>query len=120
MLKDRLLQFIESQHISIRKFEKLCGFGNGYVSSLRKGLGEDKLNQVLSTFPQLNKDWLLYGDGEMIKDSQVLNLISQNDNEIIILKEQIKLLQDIINQKEKLIQQKDIFIEQLLKSINNG
>lgn len=34
---------------------------------MRKGFGSDKLNNVLTAFPELNRDWLLYGEGEMLK-----------------------------------------------------
>ena len=37
---------------------------------MRKGLGLDKLENVLNAFPEINRDWLLYGDGEMLKSSQ--------------------------------------------------
>lgn len=40
---------------------------NGYVSSIRKGLGVTKLENVLNAFPDLSRDWLLYGEGEMLK-----------------------------------------------------
>lgn len=34
---------------------------------MRKGIGVEKLENVLSAFPDLNRDWLLYGEGEMLK-----------------------------------------------------
>lgn len=37
---------------------------------MRKGLGLDKLENVLNAFPEINRDWLLYGDGEMLKSSR--------------------------------------------------
>lgn len=68
-IKDRIYLFVEAKGISIKKFEELCSLSNGYVSSMRKGLGSEKLNNVLTSFPDLNRDWLLYGEGEMLKHS---------------------------------------------------
>ena len=34
---------------------------------MRKGFGGTKLNNVLTIFPELNREWLLYGEGSMIK-----------------------------------------------------
>lgn len=34
---------------------------------MRKGFGSEKLENVLKAFPDLNRDWLLYGEGEMLK-----------------------------------------------------
>lgn len=65
-IKERTLEFIKYKKISVKEFEIRCGMSNGYVSSMRKGYGADKLGNVLSAFPELNREWLLYGEGEMI------------------------------------------------------
>jgi len=65
-IKERTIEFIKYKKISVKEFEIRCGMSNGYVSSMRKGFGADKLGNVLSAFPELNRDWLLYGEGEMI------------------------------------------------------
>lgn len=66
-VKDRIKKFIDSQNLTIKAFEEMCGLSNGYISSMRKGLGGAKLNNVLTKFPNLNRDWLLFGEGEMLK-----------------------------------------------------
>lgn len=68
-VKKRIYAFIESKGIPVKRFEELCGLSNGYISSMRKGFGKDKLNNVLSVFPELNRDWLIYGEGEMLKST---------------------------------------------------
>jgi len=65
-IKERTLEFIKYKGISVKEFEMRCGMSNGYVSSMRKGFGTDKLSNVLSAFPELNREWLLYGEGEML------------------------------------------------------
>lgn len=65
-VKERLIEFIKSQQLSQGKFEKLLGFSNGYVNSISKGIGGDKLQRIIGEFPLLNPDWLLYGRGEML------------------------------------------------------
>lgn len=64
-IKDRILDFCRVKGIPIRQFEIQCKMSNGYISSMRKGLGEDKLNNVLNEYPDLSRTWLLYGDGDM-------------------------------------------------------
>lgn len=66
--KIRLMQFIKHLGMTTRTFEIKCGMSNGYIRSMRKGLGEDKLNNVLNTFPQLNRNWLLFGEGDMLNN----------------------------------------------------
>lgn len=66
-IKDRTIEFVKSKGITMKTFEQMCGLSTGYVTSMRKGYGSDKLHNVLTAFPELNRDWLLYGEGEMIK-----------------------------------------------------
>lgn len=66
-VKQRTLEFIKFKGLSTKKFEEMCGLSYGYVAAMRKGYGQEKLNNVLKAFPELNRDWLLYGEGEMLK-----------------------------------------------------
>ena len=70
-VKERLLEFIGTTGLSIKSFEERCKLSNGYISSMRKGLGDNKLNNVLKEFPELNREWLLYGEGSMLKSESV-------------------------------------------------
>ena len=67
--KDRIIEYCKAKGLSIRQFEIQSNMSNGYVSSMRKGLGLEKLENVLNAFPDLSRDWLLYGEGEMYKQS---------------------------------------------------
>ena len=66
-IKERIIEYCEKSNISVRQFEIKSKMSNGYVSSIRKGLGVTKLENVLNAFPDLSRDWLLYGEGEMLK-----------------------------------------------------
>lgn len=79
-IKERTFIFIKHKGITVKKFEELCGLSNGYVSSMRKGYGDDKLNNVLKVFPELNRDWLIYGEGEMLSGAIIQN--NQNGDNI--------------------------------------
>ena len=70
-IKERIIQFCKEKDISIRQFEIICKLSNGYVSNMRKSFGREKLENVLNSFPDLNRDWLLYGEGLMFKDNRV-------------------------------------------------
>lgn len=67
-IKDRIMEYCRANGISIRQFEIKSNLSNGYVSSMRKGLGFEKLENVLNAFPDLSRDWLLYGEGKMEKN----------------------------------------------------
>jgi transcriptional regulator with XRE-family HTH domain len=65
--KERTIRFITSKGLSVKKFEEICGLSNGYINSMKSGFGNNKLSQVLTAFPELNRDWLVYGEGDMLK-----------------------------------------------------
>ena len=71
-VKERILAFINYKGMKMKAFELRCNLSSGYITSMRKGFGSEKLNNVLSAFPELNREWLLYGEGDMLKSS-VLN-----------------------------------------------
>lgn len=66
-VKERIYSFIRHMGIPVAFFEQKCGLSNGYVSSMRKGFGMEKLERVLKEFPQLNRNWLLFGEGNMLQ-----------------------------------------------------
>lgn len=70
-IKDRTIEFIRYKGINMKTFETMCDLSSGYVTSMRKGYGPEKLNNVLTAFPDLNRDWLLYGEGEMLNADAV-------------------------------------------------
>lgn len=66
-VKERLIRFIKYKNIGQTKFEKIVGLSNGYINSLRHSPSTEKFNMICNSFPDLNGDWLLTGEGEMIK-----------------------------------------------------
>lgn len=80
-IKDRIIKFIRYRGLRVKQFENICGLSNGYINSMRKGFGREKLENVLSMFPELNRDWIVYGEGEMLKpNTQRHTIISGTGN----------------------------------------
>ena len=65
-ISERIRHFTENQGITIKSFENAARLSNGYVNGIRKGIGSEKLADILRAFPELNRDWLLFGEGEML------------------------------------------------------
>ena len=68
-VKERLTKYIEFKQISIREFERRAELSNGYIKSLRKSPTIDKMQSIIHAFPDLNQQWLLTGEGTMLKET---------------------------------------------------
>lgn len=115
-IKDRIVEFVKYKGMTMKSFEISCGLSNGYINSMRKGFGRDKLNNVLSVFPELNREWLLYGEGEML----ISGVVQNNKNGSNIHGHTVNCQAD--NSTEKLIdmlKKKDEQIDRLLTLLEN-
>lgn len=70
-VKDRLRTYIESKKMTVRDFERSAGLSNGYVGSIRKSIGPDSLDKIIEQHPEINRDWLLFGEGDMLVKSEL-------------------------------------------------
>ena len=70
--KERLMQIIAALNVSVTDFETRCGLIDGYVDSIKNRINAKGLTQILMTYPNINKDWLLLGRGEMFRDVQII------------------------------------------------
>ncbi len=77
-VKQRIKEFCAYKHLTITGFENACNLTNGYVAAIRKSVGNEKLASILQAFPELSREWLLYGEGEMVKPQQ--GVVQQNVN----------------------------------------
>ncbi len=69
-VKDRIKEFCKSENLSISAFEDTIRVSNGYVNSISKSIGIDKLNTILEIYPNMNLEWLLTGKGKMLKGQE--------------------------------------------------
>ena len=69
-IKGRLLKFIESRSMSVRRFEMECGFPNAFVSNIKRTITPARLEALSNRFPELNIVWLMTGSGEMLTDQE--------------------------------------------------
>lgn len=82
-VKDRIEMFIERKGIKRSAFEKSCGLSNGYIRNLKENPSVSKIEDILRVYPELNRVWLLSGEGEMLKPNSSNNDKSRNLNETI-------------------------------------
>lgn len=86
MIRERLLEFLESENITKSYFEKTIKAGNGYINNV-KTIGSDKLEDILKHYPSLNIEWLITGHGDMYKKEYNAgrdNNIVEGDNKGVV------------------------------------
>ena len=97
-IKERTKEFVKFKGITMSKFEQMCGLSIGYVNAMRVGFGREYLNNVLNQFPELSREWLLYGEGEMLKtqkNSEIAqNVVQNNQNGDNIQGQQVTIQKD--------------------------
>lgn len=69
-VKERLIAFLKAKHITNSALTRMLGVSPAYIGAMRKSLPEEKVKKLSELFPDLNRDWLLYGEGEMLIDAQ--------------------------------------------------
>lgn len=67
-VKTRLLEYLRHKRISQIEFTKSIDVSSTYIGAMRKGIPATKLKKISTLYPDLNRDWLLYGEGEMLRD----------------------------------------------------
>ena len=100
---DRIKQFADFKQISIRKFCELAGVASGGFIKV-KSVGSESLLKIFTAFPDINLEWLITGQGSMLKSATpvadnkfAMELIEKKD-------ETIKKLERTIWEQEKQIE----------------
>lgn len=77
-VKERIIEYTKFKEISTREFCRIIGVSETYVNSMRNSIQPDKLVRIVHAFPDLNTEWLLTGEGEMIKGNTTLPPIERD------------------------------------------
>lgn len=89
-IKQRLVLYLKYKGIGQNKFERLAGLSNGYISNLKSSPSPEKLTMIFKVSDDLNRDWLLYGEGNMLKDendtAEIAGVASKviSDNAVLV------------------------------------
>jgi hypothetical protein len=92
-VKKRLIEFAKSQERSVRAFESKAGLNEGYINSIRVSIQPDKLQSIASNYPNLNTDWLMTGNGTMLKEQ--LNLDVNDSNKPLSINDLVKAINNL-------------------------
>jgi len=121
IIKDRLIQVADYYSISIRKFEEKCQLGRGIISNATGAIGSDKLSKIADNCVEINLEWLLTGNGEMLKSEVKASNCLMPESEIVqLLLDQIAGLKRESDLKDVIILEKERYIQDLLARLNGN
>lgn len=100
-IQERIIQVLENKNITPYRFCKDLGLSMGYLDK-RGAIGTDKYLKIIEYLPEISPEWLLTGQGSMLKepaqpvpsssqpqekDSEIITLLRENNT---TLKAQLK------------------------------
>ena len=91
MIKERLDIFLSYLRLSGRAFEKECGLKTGVYASIKEGTSASTFILILNKYPELSAEWLMRGEGEMLrKKDQVHEIFMKRYEELIVENMELK------------------------------
>lgn len=81
---ERIFHFAEIKGISIHKLSLQIGVSNSYFNKMMKNrasVGSDIIEKILRFYPELNAEWLLTGNGDILNQKKLFAPNNENMNE---------------------------------------
>lgn len=102
-VKDRIQQYIEYKGISVYRLEASAELSKGYWAKT-KSISADVVMKISRIYPDLSTEWLLRGEGQMIKDEMLKNTFSKeqsnpitNERLFSIIESQQRTIENLTN-----------------------
>jgi transcriptional regulator with XRE-family HTH domain len=98
---DRILAILKLKNLSPAQFADMINVQRSSISHLISGRNKPSLEfiqKMLNTFPDINTDWLIFGNGTMIQGEKTnQNKIVPSSNELLFQEEKLDGVSPIIN-----------------------
>ena len=114
MFSNRLKAFIDHLCTSITAFEARIGVSKGALAKpIKNGktVGVEVLEKIFNEYPDVNLEWLVAGEGAMLKDVNVTIAASDPDENVTLSKD------EYIDLQRKALQNQDERIAELEREL---
>lgn len=79
MVKERFNEYLRHKKLGMREFSRLCDIGVSVLSRISEATSPKTLRKIEEK-SDLNTDWLMYGEGEMLKPKNVITAATANED----------------------------------------
>lgn len=112
-IKDRIVEYVAHINMSNRQFEIECSLSNGTINNIKDGISSPNLEKIFIQHPDLNLEWLISGNGNMLKpassgtplsnqkETEYKNTIRELEAEINQLKGENRILREQVGLGER-------------------
>ena len=84
-LKERLDAFLKHMNLSQAKFAEEVGVSVGFANNVGNSISTKSLNKIKNTYPLLDSNWLLTGEGSMIQPKHANEAVLINNANIKLI-----------------------------------
>ena len=126
-IKERVIFYAKANGSSIEKFLKSIGMTYGSFKGKAKtgALNSDAIAKIYTMHPDISLEWLLIGEGQMIKENKNESLKSDTDvfkadlntNEIEVLKRDLETAHTTLEGQKDMIEVQKYLINNLKEEI---
>jgi hypothetical protein len=118
---ERIFKYIGYKGISVNEFSKTIDVSNGYFAK-QKGananIGSQIIEKIVNNYPELNTDWLITGNGDMLRSCSKQN-VPFHAPQIPSAPPASALPQHKYTNKKETAQENTYIIEKLLQEVKN-
>jgi hypothetical protein len=115
---DRLSKYMEFKGLNDNVVTKECSLSQGLIGQARKGkcdLGDKAIDKILNTYLDLDRVWLLTGEGEMIKQDKPKHpMVARTE---ALIDKLIASMEETIESQKKVIEAQKEEIERLQRAL---
>lgn len=106
-INKNILQYAKSKDISQRKFTASLGLAEG-VLRRGKNIGSGYLTRIRKKYPDLNMNWVLFDEGEMILDSNyIVTEPSASYGKVDSLQKELEFTKALLHSKDEIMHSKN-------------
>lgn len=116
--KERLIEYLNHKKVSKSAFCTSIGVSHAYITSMRKSIQPDKLEKISEYYPDLNINWLMTGEGEMIKSEKQEITLKSESSVFDSLRDTIENLKEMVRSQNEIIRCQNEFMKELREEMD--